>query len=172
MEFKIRPARAEDYEKLPEIEAAADAVMNMVGLPEASSAAEYRQGKFVAVAQRSGRLCGLVRVDEVDGQAHLEQISVLPSDSGQGIGRALVETAKTWARHAGYQQMTLCTFRDVPFNAPFYARCGFAVLEEPAGELLELRKHEAELGLDQLGKRVAMIADLSPASIQSQEIVQ
>ncbi|ABY22817.1 acetyltransferase [Renibacterium salmoninarum ATCC 33209] len=95
MEFKIRPARAEDYEKLPEIETAADAVINMVGLPEASSLAEYRQGKFVAVAQRSGRLCGLARVDEVDGQAHLEQISVLPSDSGQGIGRALVETAKT-----------------------------------------------------------------------------
>ncbi|WP_233494272.1 hypothetical protein [Renibacterium salmoninarum] len=59
--------------------------------------------------------------------------------------------------------MTLCTFRDVSFNAPFYARCGFAVLEEPANQLLALRQRERELGLDGLGVRVAMMTDLALA---------
>lgn len=164
MEFAIRPAQPKDYAYLPEIEAAADAVLALAGLPEASSAEDYRQAHFVLVAEQNSEqnseLLGFARMDEIDNQAHLEQISVLPEASRQGIGRALLEAGKAWARAAGYQQMTLCTFRDVPFNAPFYARCGFAVVENPVGDLLGLRAHERELGLDDVGARVVMVSEL------------
>ena len=52
--------------------------------------------------------------------------------------------------------MTLCTFEDVAFNAPFYRSCGFDVVAEPGGALAGLRHHEAQLGLDDLGPRVVM----------------
>jgi hypothetical protein len=40
------------------------------------------------------------------------------------------------ARQAAYPAVTLTTFRDVPWNAPFYTRLGFSMLSElrlPAG---------------------------------------
>ncbi len=52
--------------------------------------------------------------------------------------------------------MTLCTFADVPFNAPFYASCGFEESTRPGQSLAALRIHEAQLGLDDLGRRIVM----------------
>jgi len=40
-------------------------------------------------------------------------------------------------------------------DAPFYRTCGFEVIE-PEGGLARLRRHEARLGLDRVGERVAM----------------
>jgi hypothetical protein len=68
----------------------------------------------------------------------------------------LLEAAIGQARGLGYESMTLCTFADVPFNAPFYASCGFEELAEPGPALAALRTHEAQLGLDELGRRVVM----------------
>ena len=99
---------------------------------------------------------GFARVDEVGGQAHLEQLSVQPDFGGRGIGRSLVEAALDAARSRGYPSMTLCTFADVPFNAPFYASCGFEEFAQPGPALAALRIHEAQLGLDDLGRRIVM----------------
>ena len=70
--------------------------------------------------------------------------------------------AVQWARHERYPALTLCTFARVPFNAPFYRSCGFSEVE-PAGELAEVRRHEAELGLDSIGERVATRLELGSA---------
>ena len=99
---------------------------------------------------------GFARVDEVGGQAHLEQLSVHPDFAGRGIGRSLVEAAIDAARGRGYMSMSLCAFADVPFNAPFYASCGFEEVAEPGTALAALRAREAKLGLDALGRRIAM----------------
>ena len=48
-----------------------------------------------------------------------------------------------------YPAVTLTTFRDVPWNAPFYTRLGFAMLDEltlPAG-LAAKREQETRHGL-------------------------
>ena len=62
-----------------------------------------------------------------------------------------------WAKKTGYPAVTLSTFRDVPWNGPFYARHGFRALEP--GELGEgLRRvveGERERGL-QTDLRVVM----------------
>jgi GNAT superfamily N-acetyltransferase len=131
-------------------------------LPPPASAAELASALHVLVAGRPP--VGFARLEEVDGRAHLEQLSVHPDAAGAGVGRALVEAALTWARTRGYTSMTLCTFAGVPFNAPFYASCGFAEVRNPGGELAALREHERQLGLDALGERVAMRADLDPSS--------
>ena len=153
---RIRTAAPGDLAGLPAIEAAADRMLEAsLGLPLPNAEpAGVAETLFILVAGTPA--VGFARVDEVDGQAHLEQLSVHPDSAGQGIGRALVAAALQLARGRGYESMTLCTFSGVPFNGPFYASCGFSPVPHPAGELAALRSHEARLGLDALGPRVAM----------------
>jgi hypothetical protein len=53
--------------------------------------------------------------------------------------------------------MTLMTFRDVPWNRPYYERLGFRVVDEPqlTNGPRELQAHEAALGINRW-PRVAM----------------
>ncbi|MNC68640.1 Acetyltransferase (GNAT) family protein [compost metagenome] len=44
---------------------------------------------------------------------------------GQGSGRRLIEAAKDYARSNRLYFVTLTTFTNVPWNAPFYSRIGF-----------------------------------------------
>jgi ribosomal protein S18 acetylase RimI-like enzyme len=89
-------------------------------------------------------------VDVVDGAAHVEQISVDPGFARRGLGRRLLDHVAAEARGEGRSAMTLTTFRDVPWNAPYYERCGFRVLAEHelGPELRTKREAEAALGLD------------------------
>ena len=48
-----------------------------------------------------------------------------PDHAGRGIGRALLEAGCDWAAARGYAEITLATYRDVPWNGPFYASEGF-----------------------------------------------
>nr|WP_240895938.1 GNAT family N-acetyltransferase [Kineococcus siccus] len=89
-------------------------------------------------------------LDVVDGAAHVEQVSVHPSHARRGWGRRLIETAADWARELGLAALTLMTFADVPWNAPYYARLGFTVIPEAelGPGLRAVRRHEHELRLD------------------------
>ena len=68
--------------------------------------------------------------------------------------------AARWVRGAaeqGARGVTLRTFADVPWNAPFYARLGFTPVPEPLPAFLQLlRDREIRMGIDQGGRRVAM----------------
>ncbi|HET6966393.1 MAG TPA: GNAT family N-acetyltransferase [Acidimicrobiales bacterium] len=97
---------------------------------------------------------GFAEVDVVDGTAHLAQLSVLPEHGRQGIGRALVEAACDWARGAGHDAITLTTFADIPFNAPWYRRLGFEEMRDPGPGLQAVIRSEAPL--EALGTRVTM----------------
>jgi GNAT superfamily N-acetyltransferase len=88
------------------------------------------------VAQRAGLLwvarvnaspVGFALVEPLGDGLHLEELDVLPAHGRKGIGRALIREV---CRHAAARRavLTLCTFRDVPWNAPFYERCGFRSL--------------------------------------------
>ncbi|WP_427018345.1 GNAT family N-acetyltransferase [Pseudarthrobacter sp. P1] len=166
--LEIRPAALSELSQLPAIEAGADAAFGpgstgicAADLPPAATVAEFAQALHIMVAGRPP--VGFARLEELDGAAHLEQLAVLPEWSGQGIGRALVEAAKAWARESGYHTMTLTTFGEIAFNVPFYRSCGFTVLAELGPELAEVRAAEQRLGLDALGPRVAMGLDLNGA---------
>lgn len=126
-------------------------------------------GFLLAAAERAeGPIVGFVQVLERSGIAHLEQLAVEPSHARRGHGRALVEAACDEARRRGHEAITLRTYADVPFNAPFYASCGFRVVDEPAIAgptaapfLRGLEETEHRLGLDRWGRRVLMRRFLS-----------
>ncbi len=166
MTVRIRHARPADLDPLQAIEDEADELLVERLRPDrwepapsgASRAAE--QGYLLVAEARPGTLVGFVHVLEVAGVAHLEQLSVRPQHGRRGHGRLLVEAAKDEARRRGHARLTLRTYADVPWNAPFYARVGF-VEEEPATPFHHgLVETESRLGLDRYGRRVQMAADL------------
>ncbi len=170
--LEIRPAALAEFSLLSAIEAESDTLLTGLrptllrgALPAGSGAAvstaeDFSAALHIMVAGRPA--VAFARIEEVDGQAHLEQLSVRPDFAGQGIGRALVHAAVAWSREAGYRSMTLCTFYDVPFNAPFYASCGFVVVGSPGPGLAALRDHERRIGLDVAGRRVVMRMVFAP----------
>ncbi len=157
----VRPARADELPLLVEVELASDGPFHDAGigpLPPPGGVEELAEATCLLVA--GDPPVGFARLGVVGGLAHLEQLSVHPGHSGRGIGTALLEAACTWAAASGYQAMTLTTFADVPWNGPYYARRGFAELTHLTPALRAIRTHEAALGLDSLGRRIAMCRGL------------
>lgn len=152
----IRAARAEDYPTLQEIERAAGTLFRDVGMPEIADAEPYDDDQlasatalFVATGEDDEPI-GYAMVELVDGHAHLGQISVMPERHGQGVGTRLLDAVVDWAREQGHAEVTLTTFRDVPFNAPLYAKRGYVVVPDAdwTDGLRELVAREATLGLE------------------------
>src|SRR4029079_9887686 len=111
---------------------------------------------LVAVPDEQGPPVGFVHVLVIDGHAHLEQLSVLPERQRQGIGAALVRAAMAEARMQGFDRLSLCTYRDVPWNGPYYRSLGFTEVTDLAPYERRLREKERDLGLDENGVRVVM----------------
>src|SRR4051812_10718368 len=59
---------------------------------------------------------------------HLDELDVHPEHGRRGVGRRLVMTVCDWAATRGYAAVSLSTFRDPPWNMPFYARLGFELV--------------------------------------------
>jgi GNAT superfamily N-acetyltransferase len=158
----IRPADPSEWDLLREIEDASDTIFAKVGIgpfKDLEKDDHLATAAAVLVAGRPAR--GFACVDIVDGVAHLWQLSVHPAYGRQGLGRALIEAVCDWATSNRYPAVTLTTFRDVPWNAPFYTKMGFRVLDELSPGLEAIREHERVLGDDDFGPRVAMRKDLA-----------
>ncbi|MDQ6645894.1 MAG: 4-(cytidine 5'-diphospho)-2-C-methyl-D-erythritol kinase [Pseudomonadota bacterium] len=85
--------------------------------------------------------------DDVSGGAiGIAEINVLPDAGRRGIGGALLEHACQWAREAGYRRMDLGTLADVPWNAPFYLKHGFAEVDKNDPAFAYARQRDRENG--------------------------
>lgn len=159
MTITIRPAETRDGPALQDIERGAgerfrtvdlDAVADddPFSLAEIDRYVEAGRG-WVAVSV-DDEVVAYIVVDDVDGGAHIEQVSVHPDQQGHGIGRALIDHVDAWAGAAQRAALTLTTFTDVPWNRPLYEHLGFRVLpeDEIGPELRQVRAREAEHGLD------------------------
>jgi GNAT superfamily N-acetyltransferase len=159
---EVRRATPADLELLPEIDQRAESLFRVAGmhLPDIPFPLDaLHESRAVFVAGRPP--VGFVQVDEVDGVAHVQELAVLPSHMRKGLGSALLDAACAWARESGYPAITLTTYALVPWNGPFYRSRGFVELTELTPELHELREWERDIGLDAVGRRVAMRRDLT-----------
>jgi GNAT superfamily N-acetyltransferase len=164
---RIRFATAADYAAVESIENAADRLLIDWLLPEQwppapSGASRASEPGYVLVAEvtDTGTAVGFVHVIESDKIAHLEQLSVLPEYSRRGYGRMLIDAAKEEARKRRHNRLTLRTYADIPWNAPFYSRAGFAE-EAPSTDFHRKLVHvEYSLELARYGRRVQMFAVL------------
>lgn len=171
--YRVRRARSEDLETLPEIERSAAKAFEPWGLdqefgdqPTAYDELERarQEHRLLVAVDDSMQPVGFALVVMIDGQPHLEEMDVDPLHGRQGLGALLLRAICQTTKKKGYEQLTLSTMRDVPFNAPFYAKHGFEVLEEDAASpaLCALRDRERERGLDVL-PRVLMMRRLNEA---------
>ena len=162
----IRPATPSDLDTLAALEVEAGQLFRSVGMPEVAEhdpgLEELRrsQGRgLVWVAEEDGEVAGYVVAAMVDGNAHIEQVSVAPAHARRGIGAALIGQVEAWGRAQGAPATTLTTFRDVAWNGPYYARLGYremAAAQIGAG-LAATMDHEASLpGID-ASRRCAMV---------------
>ncbi len=157
----IRPARAADLADLPAICARAETLFRVSGidLPDLPFPSDTMHDA-VAVFVADNPAVGFIRLDEIDGNAHIHRLAVIPPRMREGLGTALLEAACAWALGSGYGAVTVITFADVPWNRPFYAARGFVESSEVTPELAELRDWERATGLDGVGRRVVMRREL------------
>lgn len=155
----IRSATATDLVHLPAIEIAAGVPFRSVGMdavaddapPTVSELAEYqRAGRAWVATTDDDSPIGYALALVVDGAAHIEQVSVDPAHAGRRLGAALIDEVERWAAERRLPWLTLTTFTEVPWNAPYYERLGFRVVpaDELTSGLRSIREHEAEHGLD------------------------
>jgi len=150
MSFVVRRARQNDAAALPAIERSAaelfrtDPTLAWLADTDVASAAQHRQAidnAHVWVAETtSAQLAGFIRALDFDNLLHIEELSVSLAFQGQGVGRKLLLATIEHARCEQMRAVTLTTFRDVPWNAPFYERIGFVVA---AADGLEMHLTEA-----------------------------
>jgi len=88
---------------------------------------------------------------------HLEELDVVRVLQGQGLGSRLLERVCEEATARGAARVTLTTYRDIAFNAPYYRRRGFVELHvRDAPEWLRaIRQHERDAGVE-VRPRIAM----------------
>jgi len=158
---RVRAARPEDLPLLKAIEGAADQTFVSVFGPldwDEPSEGEWRarQPGFLLVSEDDDDVVGFAHVLWLEGTAHLEQLAVHPDHHRRGHGTALLRAAMERARQEGHDTLTLSTFAEVPWNAPYYRSHGFEVVERPGPLLRRIRDKEEAMGLMRYGPRVVM----------------
>lgn len=141
----IRPAIARDVAAMQAIEVDAGEPFRAIGLdvvaddppPEAAVLLNAIAAGLAWIAEEESDgsdwepgPVGYVLASVVDGEGHLDQVSVRGRAAGRGIGTALVEVVLAWSKAAGHPAVTLTTYRDVPWNGPWYRRRGFVDLAD------------------------------------------
>jgi predicted N-acetyltransferase YhbS len=172
---KIRAAENDDIEALREIERRAGALFREIGMVAVAdeeptprhefAVAVDAERVFVCEDDRRRQVIGYLMVENVDSAMHIAEVSVSPEYARQRVGQALIDHTAEWAREQGTTALTLTTFRDVPWNAPYYERLGFRVMtpEEigPALAAIVRTESQREWGRE---PRVCMRRDLAVRS--------
>jgi GNAT superfamily N-acetyltransferase len=175
--ISIRGARADELEALRDIDSAAGRLFVGVGMtfvaedppPPVELLRGHQQAGLAWVAvDPDDQPIAYLMTDRVDGNAHIEQVSVHPSFGHQRIGRSLIDHAGAWAGEQGLPALTLTTFAEVPWNAPYYLRCGFLPVPQAAmgPELAVLLAGEQERGLGRFATRLAMRKPVAGPGLQ------
>ncbi|WP_298301002.1 GNAT family N-acetyltransferase [uncultured Erythrobacter sp.] len=138
-DFSIRLARAEDAEAYHEVEEDAAQLLaeepSLAGIPVPPSREpdEYRamiRQSHCLTAVSKDRVVGFAASRRHRNEVHLHELSVATAFQRQRIGATLMNALKIDCKNSGIRAITLHTYRDIPWNAPFYERHGFVVVED------------------------------------------
>jgi hypothetical protein len=156
MAMTVREAGPADLEGLAAIEWSGDRMFRKLGSrfpPGPCTVTEaIEHGADILVA--GDPPAGFAALTRMDGHPHLAQISVLASQAGRGTGTTLLAEV---LRRSG-PGLTLITFRDVPWNGPWYGKHGFTELPAQWGPQLRAEwEAEIDAGLHELGPRLVMV---------------
>lgn len=159
MQCTVRRVFLHELPVLQDIERAAGQCFRDIGMPEIAEdeplpldelARYHEAGLAWVAADDADHPVAYLIADRVDGNLHVEQVSVHPDSARRGVGRLLLEHLAAHATGEGAPALTLTTFTEVPWNAPYYARCGFQLMDDHrlTPGLRNIREREAAHGLD------------------------
>jgi len=156
--YRIRLARPDEVSRLREIEDEAGAMFSGlwlidealdVSFPLDDLAGLIGLGQVWVGVTEDDIPVGMVIASVQEGAVYVEEMDVLPGHGRRGLGTRLLARVCAWAQAQGHPAVTLSTFRDVPWNGPFYRKHGFRDL--PPGEwtpgMRAIRAREARHGL-------------------------
>jgi len=162
----VRKALAEDLPCIPQIEKEAAALFSAYGyeaavLADLTTLNELQNALekgLLWVAEDQSHVVGFAFAETILSGLILSEVDVLPSSGRKGIGKALVENVMDHAQLYGCKCLFLTTYKNIPWNMPFYKKLGFKVLPEneyPA-DINMIVNREHNYGLDK-SVRVVMI---------------
>jgi GNAT superfamily N-acetyltransferase len=134
---------------------------------------EYARSGRSWVVVVEDEVVGYVLVGVLDDAAHIFHVCVHPDHQGHGLGKALIEQVKGWARSTGRPALTLATFYEVPWNGPLYEHLGFRVLAESelGPEMLARREHDRAKGLSPEGQvAMRLQLEIGPSSVDTRAV--
>jgi ribosomal protein S18 acetylase RimI-like enzyme len=173
MEFSIRPACLQDAALLPVIEkSAAQLFKTESGLEWLADSDTLSESILIClislgtvwIAQtEAGQVIGFICTEEFDEELHIWELSVHADFQRKGIGKRLIQEAYKHASSLGLSALTLTTFSDVSWNAPWYAQLGFQIVSTSAEQRLrQLLDAEVKHGLP-ASRQVAMRLSVAAA---------
>lgn len=154
--FAVRAATVGDLSSLPEIERQAHSIIyGMAGLGAVAdlppaTVERLRDGPCWVAADRSQRIVGFILASRQENDAVIETLAILPEFGGGGLGRALVGAVLDWARQTALGGALVTAYRDIPWDAPFYARLGFSEVphRQWSHAMHRLRREDTAAGHD------------------------
>ncbi|MGB3626340.1 MAG: GNAT family N-acetyltransferase [Henriciella sp.] len=162
----ISPATPDDVDRIIEIDLAAGQLFAPTGLLTDEALDDHVPADillnavdagFLDVARtEDGGAVGFVLVSEKGAGLYLDQISVDPAHGKMGVGRMLMDNLFDKAARLGVSHISLSTFRDLRWNAPFYRRLGFEEIARHDFEPYMVDIERAQAPFMDVSKRVFM----------------
>lgn len=148
---EIQQAAARKFLDTPYPEAAGDPIDDA----ETLAAAQDNWWLWVAV-DADDRPVGAAHLTVLGEGLHIRELDVHPDHAGARRGAAILNAVERFFAGRGIAAISLTTFIDVPWNAPYYERLGFSIVapEEMDEPLRHIWLSEAANFPDE--KRVAM----------------
>lgn len=114
-----------------------------------------------AAVDDNDQVVGFLYAKKHEADLYIIEFDVHAGFQQQGIGRKLLQYAIENAKKEKFEKVTLTTFIEVPWNAPFYAKLGFRILSKQCipPYLQNTLQSEATFGFD-TQTRCAMYLDI------------
>ena len=131
--FEPRPATASDAIGISEcVRTAYSHYVERIGTSPGPMLDDYervvRDHRAYVIEDRGEIIGALVLMDKENGLL-FDNIAVLPSRQGEGIGRRLIEHAESEARRLGHRHLDLYTHQRMTENIAMYTRYGYEEID-------------------------------------------
>lgn len=136
--IRIRLASVDDVPKVAPLEQAAAEMFRNIGMDAVADDAPIADSVLLQavedqrlwVAVEYGVLKAYVLGDFLPQSLHIDQVTVHPNASRRGLGALMIESVSADPRSKERGLITLTSFANVPWNAPYYERIGFLDIAE------------------------------------------
>ncbi|MGP9821760.1 GNAT family N-acetyltransferase [Salinarimonas sp. NSM] len=137
MTIRLRPLAEGDAPRLAALERASrrryadhGGALAWVAEMPAMPPERFDRGDTLVADGADGTPLGYVLLEPLDGLLYIVGIAVAPQAGRRGVGRTLMREAEVRASAQGLGGTSLATFREPPWNGPWFRRLGYTAMPE------------------------------------------